>query len=130
MYTYMFKNCLRRAISKSYAKTQTIFKFQIVPNNYNKCLEKMDIDPGATPEATPGTPGQVQEINSSIEEIFLFTLNKYSVIGGPFSQLVFLSGLADVVGHIYFLPDLRYLKFKNSKKKKKRDFGSEWVRGG
>ncbi len=82
----------------------------------------MDIDPGATPEATPGTPGQVQEINSSIEEIFLFTLNKYSVIGGPFSQLVFLSGLADVVGHIYFLPDeicgIQSLKIQKKEKER------------
>lgn len=69
----------------------------------NKYLEKRDIDPGAPPEAPPGAPGQVQELNSSIEEIFLFTLNKYSVIGGQFSQLIFLSGLADVVGQFIYI---------------------------
>lgn len=40
----------------------------------------------------------VQQLNSAIEEVFLFTLNKFSVIGGEHSHLVFLSGLAEVIG--------------------------------
>jgi hypothetical protein len=40
----------------------------------------------------------VQLLNSTIEQIFLFTLNKYSVLGGPQQQLVFLSSLAEIIG--------------------------------
>ena len=59
----------------------------------------MDVDVDAL---VPGTPGQIQKVNSSIEEIFLFTLNKYSVVGGKFSELIFLNGLAEVVGNFLF----------------------------
>ena len=40
----------------------------------------------------------IQELNGVIEEIFLVTLNKFSVVGGPQKQLVYLSSLAEVVG--------------------------------
>ena len=37
-----------------------------------------------------------QDLNSIIEEVFLVTLNKYSVVGGPQKQLVHLNSLAEV----------------------------------
>ena len=37
-----------------------------------------------------------QDLNSIIEEVFLVTLNKYSVVGGPQQQLVHLNSLAEV----------------------------------
>jgi hypothetical protein len=40
----------------------------------------------------------VQLLNSAIEDIFLFTLNKFSVLGGPHNQLVYLSSLAEIIG--------------------------------
>ena len=40
----------------------------------------------------------IQELNNIIEEVFLFTLNKFSVIGGDQDQLIFLSSLADIIG--------------------------------
>ena len=40
----------------------------------------------------------VQQLNSAIEDIFLFTLNKYSVVAGDHANLVFLSSLADIIG--------------------------------
>jgi len=40
----------------------------------------------------------VQELNSVIEEIFLVTLNKFSVLGGEQKQLVYLSSLAEILG--------------------------------
>jgi len=44
------------------------------------------------------TVKNVQELNNIIEEVFLFTLNKFSVIGGEQDQLIFLSSLADIIG--------------------------------
>ena len=41
-----------------------------------------------------------QDLNSVIEEVFLVTLNKYSVVGGSQQQLVYLNSLAEVL----FLP--------------------------
>jgi len=41
---------------------------------------------------------EVQELNNIIEEIFLVTLNKFSVLGGDQKQLVYLSSLADIIG--------------------------------
>jgi len=41
---------------------------------------------------------QTQDLNNIIEEVFLVTLNKYSVVGGSQQQLVHLSSLAEVVG--------------------------------
>ena len=38
-----------------------------------------------------------QDLNSIIEEVFLVTLNKYSVVGGPQKQLVHLNSLAEVI---------------------------------
>ena len=38
-----------------------------------------------------------QDLNSIIEEVFLVTLNKYSVVGGPQQQLVHLNSLAEVL---------------------------------
>ena len=38
-----------------------------------------------------------QDLNSIIEEVFLVTLNKYSVVGGPQQQLVHLNSLAEVI---------------------------------
>ena len=40
----------------------------------------------------------VQELNSVIEDIFLFTLNKFSVVGGRQKQLVHLSSLSEIIG--------------------------------
>lgn len=40
----------------------------------------------------------VQDLNNAIEEIFLVTLNKFSVISGPQSHLVYLSSLAEIIG--------------------------------
>ena len=37
-----------------------------------------------------------QDLNNAIEEVFLVTLNKYSVVGGSQQQLVHLSSLAEV----------------------------------
>ena len=39
---------------------------------------------------------QTQDLNNIIEEVFLVTLNKYSVVGGSQQQLVHLSSLAEV----------------------------------
>jgi hypothetical protein len=41
---------------------------------------------------------EVQELNNIIEEIFLVTLNKFSVLGGDQKQLVYLSSLAEIIG--------------------------------
>jgi hypothetical protein len=41
---------------------------------------------------------EVQELNNMIEEIFLVTLNKFSVLGGDEKQLVYLSSLAEIIG--------------------------------
>ena len=38
-----------------------------------------------------------QDLNSIIEEVFLVTLNKYSVVGGPQQQLVHLNSLAEEI---------------------------------
>ena len=38
-----------------------------------------------------------QDLNSIIEEVFLVTLNKYSVVGGSQQQLVYLNSLAEVL---------------------------------
>ena len=40
---------------------------------------------------------QTQDLNNIIEEVFLVTLNKYSVVGGSQQQLVHLSSLAEVL---------------------------------
>ena len=44
----------------------------------------------------------VHELNSTIEDIFLVTLNKFSVLGGQQNQLVYLSSLAEIVGNYCF----------------------------
>ena len=44
------------------------------------------------------TVRDVQELNSAIEDIFLVTLNKFSVLGGEQKQLVYLSSLAEIIG--------------------------------
>ena len=44
------------------------------------------------------TVKDVQELNSYIEEIFLFTLNKFSVFGGSQQQLIHLSSLSEIIG--------------------------------
>ena len=41
---------------------------------------------------------KVHELNSVIEEIFLFTLNKFSVIGSDQKQLIHLTSLAEIIG--------------------------------
>ena len=41
---------------------------------------------------------EIQELNNTIEEIFLVTLNKFSVLGGDQKQLVYLSSLAEIIG--------------------------------
>ena len=41
---------------------------------------------------------EVQELNNIIEEIFLVTLNKFSVLGGDQKQPVYLSSLAEIIG--------------------------------
>ena len=43
---------------------------------------------------------EVQELNNIIEEIFLVTLNKFSVLGGDQKQLVYLSSLAEIIGTV------------------------------
>ena len=43
---------------------------------------------------------EVQELNNIIEEIFLVTLNEFSVLGGDQKQLVYLSSLADIIGRL------------------------------
>jgi len=57
-------------------------------------------DPPDSP--TPPPPDDqvkdVQELNNAIEEIFLVTLNRFSVISGAQSHLVFLSSLAEIIG--------------------------------
>ena len=44
------------------------------------------------------TVRDVQELNTAIEDIFLVTLNKFSVLGGEQKQLIFLSSLAEIIG--------------------------------
>ena len=39
---------------------------------------------------------QTQDLNNIIEEVFLVTLNQYSVVGGAQQQLIHLSSLAEV----------------------------------
>ena len=51
----------------------------------------------------------MQELNTAIEDIFLVTLNKFSVLGGEQKQLVYLSSLAEIIGKIavhFNLPEL------------------------
>ena len=43
----------------------------------------------------------VHELNNVIEDIFLVTLNKFSVFGGEQKQLVYLSSLAEIIGNSY-----------------------------
>ena len=43
----------------------------------------------------------VHELNNVIEDIFLVTLNKFSVFGGEQKQLVYLSSLAEIIGNNY-----------------------------
>ena len=44
---------------------------------------------------------QIQSVNAAIQRIFLFTLNKYSVLGTRDSDgVVFLSQLAETIGEI------------------------------
>ena len=65
------------------------------------CLEKLA---KAAPSPTIGEAAKhVQQLNSAIEEIFLFTLNKYSVVAGDQANLVFLSSLAEVIGTSLFV---------------------------
>ena len=55
------------------------------------------------------TVRDVQELNTAIEDIFLVTLNKFSVLGGEQKQLVYLSSLAEIIGKIavhFNLPEL------------------------
>ena len=47
-----------------------------------------------------------QDLNSIIEEVFLVTLNKYSVVGGPQQQLVHLNSLAEVIFQCHALLQL------------------------
>ena len=44
----------------------------------------------------------VHELNEIIEEIFLITLNKFSVVGGPQKQLIHLASLSDIIGKVFF----------------------------
>ena len=46
------------------------------------------------------TVRDVQELNTAIEDIFLVTLNKFSVLGGEQKQLIYLSSLAEIIGEI------------------------------
>ena len=46
------------------------------------------------------TVRDVQELNTTIEDIFLVTLNKFSVLGGEQKQLIYLSSLAEIIGEI------------------------------
>jgi ubiquitin conjugation factor E4 A len=41
---------------------------------------------------------EIQELNGVIEEVFLVTLNKFSVVGGEQAQLVLLAGMAEILG--------------------------------
>ncbi len=52
----------------------------------------------------------VQLLNSTIEDIFLFTLNKFSVLGGPHQELVYLSSLAEIIGIDFFTKSQYLLK--------------------
>ena len=55
----------------------------------------------------------VHELNNAIEEIFLITLNKFSVLGGEQKQLVYLSSLAEIIGRlIHSLSCPHYLDVK------------------
>ena len=60
----------------------------------------------------------VQLLNTAIEDIFLFTLNKFSVLGGPHQHLVYLSSLAEIIGTYrstwgqFRIPLLFYRSFK------------------
>ena len=40
----------------------------------------------------------VQLLDSTIQGIFLFTLNKFSVLGGQHTDLVYISSLAEIIG--------------------------------
>ena len=55
------------------------------------------------------TVRDVQELNTAIEDIFLVTLNKFSVLGGEQKQLVYLSSLAEIIGKIAFHSNLTEL---------------------
>ena len=52
----------------------------------------------------------MQELNNAIEDIFLVTLNKFSVLGGEQKQLIYLSSLAEIIGEILRLqPERTFL---------------------
>ena len=87
-----------------------LFPSLSVAQSYKDSQQKSQSSPGRSRpriEASPTksidlssdeTVKNVQELNSIIEEVFLFTLNKFSVIGGENDQLIFLSSLADIIG--------------------------------
>jgi len=66
-------------------------------------VENMEVEINASEPVSVELPKddevkEVQELNNIIEEIFLVTLNKFSVLGGDQKQLVYLSSLADIIG--------------------------------
>jgi len=66
--------------------------------NTKEKITDMEIDVGQVISLKEDEVTEIQELNSTIEEIFLFTLNKFSVLGGEQKQLVYLSSLADIIG--------------------------------
>eukprot|EP00092_Neocalanus_flemingeri_P008087 GFUD01008727.1.p1 GENE.GFUD01008727.1~~GFUD01008727.1.p1 ORF type:complete len:1041 (+),score=441.41 GFUD01008727.1:59-3181(+) len=71
------------------------------PDDQNSKVARINIEEEVIGTVDPPKDDQVKEIqdlNNTIEEIFLVTLNKFSVLGGDQKQLVYLSSLADILG--------------------------------
>ena len=82
------------SVAKSYKESQQ----QVKPVQQKHDSSPTKIIDGIANLSDEETVKDVQELNSLIEEIFLFTLNKFSVVGGHQKQLVHLSSLAEIIG--------------------------------
>ena len=84
------------SVAEEYVESQLQQKggrTQESPSRPDKSFQPAEVD-----LSQEGAVQDVQELNRTIEGIFLVTLNKFSVLGGEQKQLVFLSGLAEVIG--------------------------------
>ena len=85
----------------------TLFPSLTVAKSYQLKQKSEEVENVEVKQSKPLDLSSIDvELNNSIEEIFLFTLNKFSVLGGDNKQLIYLSSLADIIGsyksNIYF----------------------------
>jgi len=77
----------------------TLFPSLTVAKSYQLKQKSEEVENVEVKQSKPLDLSSIDvELNNSIEEIFLFTLNKFSVLGGDNKQLIYLSSLADIIG--------------------------------